>query len=130
MRISAGVQTCALPISKTRHQFYLPDDLSEKLEQLTSSPGASKTAVLTEALKAWIDRRATHELDDRFGHRLDRFSREHERIHRRPDRIPEALGVFVHHQLTHVAHPPPFHSEDQQHVVQGKRGVSRLNYGG
>src|SRR3546814_14163773 len=124
MRISAGVQTCALPISKTRHQFYLPDDLSEKLEQLTSSPGASKTAVLTEALKAWIDRRATHELDDRFGHRLDRFSREHERIHRRLDCIAEALGVFVPHHLPPVAHQPPFDEERSEERRGGKECVS------
>src|SRR3546814_17986604 len=111
MRISAGVQTCALPISKTRHQFYLPDDLSEKLEQLTSSPGASKTAVLTEALKAWLDRRATHELDDSFGHRLDRFSRDHERIPLLLDCIAEALGVVFHPQPTPLRHPPTLTQE-------------------
>src|SRR3546814_9199428 len=66
-----GVQTCALPIysrpmqtSKIRHQFYLPDDLSRALEDLASRPGASKTAILTDALRAWLERKAGHELDE------------------------------------------------------------------
>src|SRR3546814_19762942 len=61
--------------SKIRHQFYLPDDLSRALEDLASRPGASKTAILTDALRAWLERKAGHELDERFGPRLDRQQR-------------------------------------------------------
>ena len=32
----------AMRTFKTRHQFYLPDDLSEKLEDLAAKPGSSK----------------------------------------------------------------------------------------
>ncbi|WP_255254762.1 hypothetical protein [Novosphingobium sp. Chol11] len=39
---------------KPRHQFYLPDDLSVKLNALTASPGTSKTQILTDALNAWL----------------------------------------------------------------------------
>jgi hypothetical protein len=99
---------------KTRHQFYLPDELSEKLEQLSAKPGSSKTSVLTDALNAWIDRRASNELDERFGIRLDRLSREQQRIQRRLDLIAEALGVFIQHQLTLVAHQPPFDTDTAQ----------------
>jgi len=96
---------------KTRHQFYLPDELSEKLEQMSTEPGSSKTAILTDALNAWIDRRASNELDERFAHRLDRLSREQQRIHQRLDLAAEALGVFIQHQLTLVAHQPPFDAD-------------------
>jgi predicted DNA-binding protein len=99
---------------KTRHQFYLPDDLSEELDRLCSSSGSSKTAVLTEGLNAVLERRAGHELDQRFGLRLDRMSRGQERLEKKVDLLAEAFGTFVHHQLTLVAHQPPFNEETKK----------------
>lgn len=104
----------AMKTFKTRHQFYLPDDLSEALDRLCSSSGSSKTAVLTEGLKAVLERRAGHELDQRFGVRLDRISRGHERLEGNVDLLAEAFGTFVQHQLTMVAHQPPFDEETRQ----------------
>lgn len=96
---------------KTRHQFYLPDDLSAKLDTLTTSPGTSKTQILTDALNAWFERKGAQELDQRFGPRLDRQNRTAERLERKIDALTEMLGVFVLHQLTLVAHQPPFDSD-------------------
>jgi len=93
---------------KTRHQFYLPDDLSERLEALAAKPGSSKTTILTDALRAWLDRKAGDELDQRFGPRLDRQTRASHRIETRLDHVAEVLDLFVVHQLTLVAHQPPF----------------------
>jgi predicted transcriptional regulator len=104
---------------KERHQFYLPDDLSEKLELMAKEPGSSKTAILTDALRAWFERRAANELDERFGIRLDRIGRSHERLERKLEFVAEALGTFVQHQLTLLAHQPPF---DQQ---TGQLGLKR-----
>src|SRR3546814_7190059 len=47
----------AMKTFKTRHQFYLPDDLSAKLDALTASTGTSKTQILTDALNAWLERK-------------------------------------------------------------------------
>ena len=99
---------------KERHQFYLPDDLSEKLELMAKEPGSSKTAILTDALRAWFERRAANELDERFGIRLDRISQANERLERKVEFVAEALGTFVQHQLTLLAHQPPFDQETGQ----------------
>ena len=99
---------------KTRHQFYLPDDLSKALDELASRPGASKSAVLTEALRAWLDRKAGHEFDQRFGPRLDRQQRTTQRIEATLNIVAEVLDLFVQHQLTLVAHQPPFDQETGQ----------------
>lgn len=99
---------------KERHQFYLPDDLSEKLEAMAKEPGWSKTAILTDALRDWFERRAANELDERFGIRLDRISLANERLERKVDLVAEALGTFVQHQLTLLAHQPPFDQETGQ----------------
>ncbi|MCA1197307.1 CopG family transcriptional regulator [Sphingomonas sp. R647] len=100
--------------AKTRHQFYLPDDLSAKLDALAAQPGSSKTVILTDALTAWFERRASHELDDRFGARLDRQSRSADRIEQKVDFMTEVIGLFVRHQLTLTAHQPPFDAETRQ----------------
>jgi predicted transcriptional regulator len=96
---------------KTRHQFYLADDLSARLDALAAKPGASKTAILTDALNAWLERKAGNELDARFGPRLDRQTRASERIEQKVEFVAEALGVFVQHQLTLTAHTPLFEAE-------------------
>jgi len=101
-----GMQT-----RKTRHQFYLSNELSAKLDAMAARPGASKTAILTDALIAWFDRRAGHELDQRFGTRLDRQSRVADRMEQKLDFLTEALGLFVRHQLTITAHQPAFDAE-------------------
>ena len=38
--------------AKIRHQLYLPDDLSRALDDLAARPGSSKTAIMTDALRA------------------------------------------------------------------------------
>ena len=111
---------------KTRHQFYLPDDLSEKLEALSAEPGSSKTAILTDAFRAWLDRRGATELDERFGVRLDRLSRADEQLARKLDFVAEALGTFVQYQLTLVAHQPPFDIETGQLGLQRFRAFVEM----
>jgi predicted transcriptional regulator len=106
---------------KTRHQFYLPDDLSKELDALAAEPGSSKTAILTDAFRAWLERRGATELDERFGVRLDRLSRADEQLSRKLDFVAEALGTFVQHQLTLVAHQPPFDTETGQLGLQRYR---------
>ncbi len=104
---------------KTRHQFYLPDDLSAKLEALAAKPGASKTTILTDALRAWIDRKSVNELDERFAPRPDRQQRLLQRMESTLNITAEVIDLFVQHQLTIVAHQPAFDQET------GQLGVKR-----
>jgi hypothetical protein len=99
---------------KTRHQFYLPDDLAEQLDTLAKKPGASKTQILTDALRAWIDRKAVRALDARFGPKLDRLAIDTDANKHGLDVITEMLALFIQHQLTLVAHQPPFDEDAQR----------------
>ena len=96
---------------KKEYRILLPGDLSEKLDALTAKPGTSKTAIVTDALRAWFDRRGANELDDRFAYRLDRLSKADARNGKKLDLITEALGTFIQHQLTLTAHQPQFKPE-------------------
>jgi hypothetical protein len=87
-------------VEKIRHQLFLPKPLSERLEALAARPGASKSAILVDALTAWLHRRGASELDDRFGLRLDRMSTALSRIERDGDIILETLALFIRFELS------------------------------
>ena len=96
---------------KTRHQFYLPDELSAKLDQLASKPGSSKSSILTDALASWLERKAVNELDERFSPRMDRQLRVLNRVESTLNVAAEMLDLYVQHQMTLLAHQPPFDDE-------------------
>ncbi|MEZ5832919.1 MAG: CopG family transcriptional regulator [Dongiaceae bacterium] len=91
---------------KVRHQLFLPADVTEKLEALAAKPGCSKSAILTDALVAWLGRWAGHELDDRFGVRLNRISMQLGRIERDGQVLLESLALFIRYQLNVTAPLP------------------------
>ena len=93
---------------KTRHQLYLPDHLSARLDALAAAPNNSKTAIMTEALGTWFERREDVEVERQFGRKLERQARAVERIERKLDYLTEVVGLFVRHQLTLTAHHPGF----------------------
>jgi predicted transcriptional regulator len=92
--------------AKSRHQLYLDADLSEKLEALAAKPGASKSAILADAVAAWLTRRGAQELDDRFGLRLNRISAQLNRIERDGQVLLESLALFIRYQFTVTAPLP------------------------
>ena len=91
---------------KVRHQLFLDTDVSEKLAALAAKPGASKSAILADAVVAWLNRRGAHELDERFGQRLNRISAQLNRIERDGHALLESLALFVRYQLTVTAPLP------------------------
>ncbi|MET3472076.1 putative DNA-binding protein [Novosphingobium sp. 1529] len=99
---------------KTRHQFYLPDHLSARLDAMAAEPGTSKTAILSEALGAWFERADDEQTGAQFGKVLSRQVRAVERLEQRLDYLIEALGLFVRYQLTLTAHHPVFDVETQR----------------
>ena len=87
-------------MDRIRHQLFLTKDLSERLEVLAAKPGATKSAILVDALTAWLNRRAASELEDKFGARLDRMTNAIGRIERDGHVLLETLALFVLIELT------------------------------
>jgi predicted transcriptional regulator len=96
---------------KPRHHLYLDDELTEQLEALAAKPGSSKSAIVSDALRAFIARRGANELDDRLKVRLDRISRQLNRIERDQQILLESLALFVRYYLTVTA---PLPEADQE----------------
>ncbi len=93
-----------------RHQLFLPKPLSDRLEALARAPGASKSKLLATAVAAWLDRRGTDELEQRFAQRLDRLSNQLARIERDGHVSIESLALFIRYMLTVNA---PLADEDE-----------------
>lgn len=84
---------------RIRYQLFLPEDLSQRLEALAAKPGASKSGILADALTAWLNRQAASELENRFGHRLDRLSMALGRVERDGHILLESLALFIRYEL-------------------------------
>jgi len=86
-------------MEKVRHQLFLPRPLSDRLEALAAKPGATKSAILVDALTAWLNRRGASELEDRFSIRLDRLTKAIGRVDRDTYVILETLALFIRFEL-------------------------------
>ena len=91
---------------KPRHHVYLDDELTEQLEALAAKPGSSKSAIVSDALRSFLARRGSREVEDVFKARLDRMSGQLNRIERDQQVILESLALFVRYQLTVTAPLP------------------------
>ena len=81
------------------YQLFLPEELSHRLETLAAKPGATKSAILVDALTAWLGRQAASELENRFSQRLDRMSMALGRIERDGHILLESLALFIRYEL-------------------------------
>lgn len=106
-------------VEKVRHQLFLPRPLSDRLEALAAKPGASKSAILADAVIAWLDRRGRSELEDRFGIRLDRITDLLDRLERDSHISLETLALFIRYEL--AIHPPLAENDHAGRAAAAKR---------
>jgi len=91
---------------KVRYQLFLDQLVSARFEILAAKPGMNKSAVLSDAIVSWLDRRGVNELDDHFGQRLNRLSAQLNRIERDQLIMLESLALFIRVTLLRDAHLP------------------------
>jgi predicted transcriptional regulator len=91
---------------KFRQNLYLDTKLSDALEALAASPGATKSGIVSDALAAYLARRGAKEIDDLLKVRLDRMSRDIHRLARDVEVLLESLSLFIRYQLSVTAPLP------------------------
>jgi hypothetical protein len=91
---------------KRRHEFYLDEDISDRLSAMAAKPGSSKTGIMTDALRAYFERGAANELDERFKARLDKQSLQLARIERDQQIVAESVALLARFQFM-VSAPVP-----------------------
>lgn len=91
---------------KVRQNLYIDRDLADALDALVIRRGGNKSRIVNAALRDWLARRASKEVDDLLKVRLDRISREVAAGRRDIEVVLEALALFVRYQLTVTAPIP------------------------
>src|SRR3546814_5844116 len=108
---------------KVRQNLYIDRDLSDALDALVIRRGGNKSRIVNEALKSWLARRASKEVDDLLKVRLDRISREVAEGRRDLEVVLEALALFVRYQLAVTA---PLHEADAAALATGNQRFERF----
>jgi len=85
---------------RTKHTFRLPPDLALKLADYAARKGVAQALVVEAALASHLSPDGADRLEAALARRLDRISRQLERIERHGDITNEALAVFVRFWLT------------------------------
>ena len=125
---------------KVRQNLYIDRELSDALEALASRPGGNKSRLVNDAVRAWLARQGTKEIDDLFKARLDRLSRELGLVRRDLYVVLESFALFVRFYLLVTAPLPDadtaafavgmdrfeqFLGPLSRHVATGKRTFDR-----
>lgn len=87
-------------VKRIRHQLFLSRALTDRLEALAAKPGATKSAILEDAVTAWLNHRGASELEDRFAIRLDRMTNAIGRVERDGRVTLETLALFIRFELS------------------------------
>ena len=92
---------------KTRHQLFLPEQLSKRLDALARSSGRARSEILVEALEGWFERRSAPNADEAILARLTRMERSLARLRHSVELLWEGVSQLIHHQLITAASLPP-----------------------
>lgn len=102
---------------KIRHNLYIDRKLSDALTLLATRPGASKSQILTDALRAYVATRGGEDLDAMLKRRLAGISADQQAIRRDLLVLLESLSLYVRYQLMVTA---PLPESDQAARAVGR----------
>jgi predicted transcriptional regulator len=85
---------------RTKHTFRLPPDLAGKLADYTMRKRVPQALIVETALASFLSPDGSERLEGALGRRLDRLTRQVERLERHVTISNEALALFVRFWLT------------------------------
>ncbi|WFU39183.1 CopG family transcriptional regulator [Bradyrhizobium sp. CB82] len=89
---------------RTKHTFRLPPDLASQLADYANRKRVPQALVVESALSSFLSPDGSERMEAALGRRLDRLTRQVERLERHVTISNEALALFVRFWLT--ATPP------------------------
>src|SRR3546814_9271412 len=87
---------------RTRRNIYFEPEQARVLERLAATHGLSVSAVVGRAVASFLSPDAEHQHEAAVTRRLDRLTRQFERLERDQTILVETLALFVRHHLTVV----------------------------
>jgi len=98
-------------MSRTRLNIFIEPDHAKRLDQLAAHKGVSKSAVIAAALASFLSPDANDQREAAMGKRLDRLSRQFDRLERDQGILIETVALYIRYFLT-VSLPVPDGQQD------------------
>ncbi len=108
---------------KPRLNVHVSHELSERVEIAAKRPGVTKAAVVEAALLGFFSREFDDQRDGALIRRLDRISRQYDRLERNLSITTETLALYIRFFLT-VTPPLPNADQDAARAL----GKERFEY--
>lgn len=104
--------------SRHRLNLFIERDHAKRLDELAAKKGVSKSSIVAAALASWLSPDAADQREAAMAKRLDRLSRQFEKLERDQNILIETLALYVRYFLT-VSTPVPEAHQDAA-KAQGK----------
>ncbi|MNV31529.1 hypothetical protein D3C71_1228410 [compost metagenome] len=98
-------------MSRTRLNIFIEPAHAKRLDQVSAHKGVSKSAVIAAALASFLSPDGEDQREAALAKRLDRLSRQFDRLERDQGVLIETVALYLRHYLT-VALPVPEHQQD------------------
>tara|TARA_R110000824_G_C15232712_1_gene678892 strand:+ start:8336 stop:8767 length:432 start_codon:yes stop_codon:yes gene_type:complete len=108
---------------KPRLNLRLSGDVYAKLDEMTRRPGATKSAIIEQALREYFNPEIRQGMEERILKRMDKFDLRQGEIERDVEIALEAIGQFVFYWLTRTD-PLPESEREAAHAL----GLRRFNF--
>lgn len=105
-------------MTQARLNLFIQHDHAKRLDELAAKKGVSKSSIVAAALASWLSPDAGDQREAATAKRLDRLSRQFERLERDQNILIETLALYVRYYLTVSTPVPEAHQEAAK--AQGK----------
>ena len=105
-------------MSQHRLNLFIQPEHARRLDELAAKKGVSKSSIVAAALASWLSPDAADQREAAIAKRLDRLSRQAERLERDQNIQIETLALFIRYYLTVSTPVPEAHQEAAR--AQGK----------
>ncbi len=98
-------------MTQHRLNLFIQPEHAKRLDELAAKKGVSKSSIVAAALASWLSTDAGEQREAAAAKRLDRLSRQLERLERDQAILIETLALYVRYFLTVSTPLPEAHQE-------------------
>ncbi len=109
---------------RTRLNLFIEPEHARRLDELAIKKAVSKSSLVAAALAAWLGPTSGDQRETAMAKRLDRLSRQYERLERDQNILIETVALYVRYYLTVVTPVPAAHQDAAR--AQGRLRFSQF----
>ena len=98
-------------MSRTRLNLFIEPEHARRLDELAAMKGLSKSSIVAAALASFLSPDSGDQREAAIAKRLDRLSRQLDKLERDQNILIETLALYVHYFLTVSTPVPEAHQE-------------------